>query len=125
MRRDSLKHAELNYVLCLSQRGMGTSMTKNETLHIRVNGNVKQSAEQTLDMLGLSISEAVNIFLHQISFVGGLPFEVKIPSAPESVSAQSKKELYGMLEVGREQIRSGKVFDADDVMAQLKDDYGF
>ena len=100
-------------------------MTKNETLHIRVNGDVKQNAEQTLDMLGLSISEAVNMLLHQISLVGGLPFEVKIPTAPESVIAHSKEELYEMLEAGRKQIRAGKVVDADDVMARLKGEYGF
>ena len=100
-------------------------MTKNETLHIRVNGNVKQTAEQTLDMLGLSISEAVNMLLHQINLVGGLPFDVKIPSAPESVTAHSKEELYAMLEVGRKQIAAGKVVDADDVMARLKGEYGF
>ncbi len=39
-------------------------MTKNETLHIRVNGAVKSGAERTLDLLGLSISEAVNMLLY-------------------------------------------------------------
>ena len=100
-------------------------MTKNETLHIRVNGNVKQNAEQTLGMLGLSISEAVNMLLHQINLVGGLPFEVRIPSAPESVIAHNKEELYEMLEVGRKQIRAGNVVDADEVMLRLKNEYGF
>jgi len=100
-------------------------MAKNETLHIRVNGNVKQSAEKTLDMLGLSISEAVNMLLHQISLVGGLPFDVKIPSAPESVIAHSKEELYEMIEVGRKQIQAGNVIDADAVMARIRDEHGF
>lgn len=100
-------------------------MAKNETLHIRVNGNVKQSAEKTLDMLGLSISEAVNMLLHQISLVGGLPFDVKIPPAPESVTFRSKEELYEMLAVGREQIQSGEVIDADVAMARIRDEHGF
>ena len=100
-------------------------MVKNETLHIRVNGNVKQNAEKTLEVLGLSISEAVNMFLHQISLVGGLPFDVKIPSAPESVIAHNIDELYEMLEVGRDQIQEGKVIDANVVMAQIRDKYGF
>jgi addiction module RelB/DinJ family antitoxin len=98
-------------------------MAKNETLHIRVNENVRTSAEKTLDMLGLSISEAVNMFLHQIPLVGGLPFDVKVPLAPESVLIHGKEDLYEKLGVGIEQIKAGKVIDADIVMARLKDKY--
>ena len=100
-------------------------MVKNETLHIRVNEDIKQNAERTLDMLGLSISEAVNMLLHQISLVGGLPFDVKIPSAPENVIARNKEVLYKMLEIGREQIQAGKTVDADVVMTWLRDKYEF
>ena len=100
-------------------------MTKNETLHIRVNENVKASAEKTLDILGISISEAVNMFLHQIPLVGGLPFDVKVPLAPESVTVRSNEDLYEKLSIGMEQIKDGKVIDAEVVMSKLKDKYGF
>ena len=100
-------------------------MAKSETLHIRVNENVKHNAEKTLDMLGLSISEAVNMLLYQINLVGGLPFDVKIPSAPDSVSAHSKEELSEMLEAGFKQIMAGKVIDAGLVMDRMRDKYGF
>jgi addiction module RelB/DinJ family antitoxin len=100
-------------------------MTKNETLHIRVNGAVKSTAEKTLDMLGLSISEAVNMLLHQINLVGGLPFDVRVPQAPESVTFNSREELYEKLGVGIEQMQEGKVIDADTVMARMRDKYGF
>ena len=99
--------------------------TKNETLHIRVNENVRTNAEKTLDMLGISISEAVNMFLHQIPLIGGLPFDVRVPFAPESVIVRSKEDLYEKLGVGIEQIKEGKVIDADVVMARLKEQYGF
>ena len=100
-------------------------MAKNVTLHIRVNDTIKLRAEKTLDTLGLSISEAVNMLLHQIPLVGGLPFEVKVPMAPESVMVRSKDELYEKLDVGLEQINDGKVINADVVMERLKDEYGF
>lgn len=99
-------------------------MPKNETLHIRVNDTVKLRAEKTLDMLGLSIAEAVNMLLHQINLVGGLPFDVKVPLAPESVMVRSADELYEKLSIGTEQIREGKTIDADVVMTRLKDSYG-
>ena len=97
-------------------------MAKNETLHIRVNENVKANAEKTLNMLGISISEAVNMLLHQIPLVGGLPFDVKAPLTPESVIVRSKEDLYGKLGVGMNQIKRGEVIDADVVMARLRDE---
>ncbi len=99
-------------------------MAKNETLHIRVNENVKANAEKTLDVLGLSISEAVNMLLHQIALVGGLPFDVKIPPAPESVTVGSKEELYAALEVGIAQIREGNVIDAHEALTQVRAKHG-
>lgn len=100
-------------------------MAKNETLHIRVNENVRASAEKTLDILGISISEAVNMFLHQIPLVGGLPFDLRVPLAPESVIIRSSEDLYEKLSVGLKQIKEGKVVDAEVVMSKLRDKYGF
>lgn len=54
-------------------------MAKTETLHIRVESGVKADVEATLKTLGLSTTEAINIFLHQVILAGGLPFEVKNP----------------------------------------------
>ena len=54
-------------------------MAKTETLHIRVEAAVKAGVEATLKTLGLSTTEAINIFLHQVILAGGLPFEVKNP----------------------------------------------
>jgi len=100
-------------------------MAKNETLHIRVNDMVKSRAEKTIDILGLSISDAVNMLLHQVNLVGALPFDVRVPTAPESVMIRSKEELYKKLDIGTEQIKEGKVIDADVAMARLGDKYGF
>ena len=65
------------------------------------------------------------MLLHQITLVGGLPFDVRIPSAPESIVFRSKKELYEKLDAGMKQIQEGKVIDADIVMEQLRNKYGF
>lgn len=54
-------------------------MTKTDTLHIRVKPIVKQKAEETLNDLGLTITEAVNVFLNQVILNDGLPFEIKKP----------------------------------------------
>ena len=98
-------------------------MAKNETLHIRVNENVKETAEETLGMLGISISEAVNMFLCQVNLTGGLPFEVKLP-APERVSPRSKAELYQKLQEAEDDVKAGRTFSAEEVFGRLRGKYG-
>jgi DNA-damage-inducible protein J len=52
---------------------------KTATIHMRVDGDLKESAENLLNSLGLSITEVMNIFLYQVVLNEGLPFEVKKP----------------------------------------------
>jgi len=56
---------------------------KTETLHIRVSREVKEDAEILLDQMGISTSDAVNIFLKQLILNGEIPFPIraKIPNA--------------------------------------------
>lgn len=54
-------------------------MAKTDTLHIRVEPSVKQKAEKTLNDLGLSITDAINVFLNQVILNDGIPFEIKKP----------------------------------------------
>ncbi|MCL2821135.1 MAG: type II toxin-antitoxin system RelB/DinJ family antitoxin [Oscillospiraceae bacterium] len=52
-------------------------MPKNTTINLRVDSKVKEQAVEILSSLGLTLSEAFNLMLHQIKIVNGLPFEVK------------------------------------------------
>ena len=54
-------------------------MTKSANLNIRIDPDTKQSAESLFKNFGITISDAVNIFLHQSVMVGGLPFEMRQP----------------------------------------------
>lgn len=45
-------------------------------ISIRVDDNVKNSAEQTLDTIGLSMSAAINIFLKAVAREKRIPFEL-------------------------------------------------
>ena len=49
-------------------------MAKTDTLHIRVEPEIKKNAENTLNKLGLSTTEAINIFLKIIKSWTGLSF---------------------------------------------------
>lgn len=55
-------------------------MAKTDTLHVRIKPETKLQAEETLNDLGLSITEAINIFLNQVILTSSIPFEIKKPN---------------------------------------------
>ena len=46
---------------------------------IRIDANIKKQATALFNDLGLDMSSAVNLFLHQCVLRGGLPFNVEMP----------------------------------------------
>ncbi len=54
-------------------------MAKTAKLNIRIDPDTKQAAEKLFSNFGITITDAVNMFLHQSLLTGGLPFSVKIP----------------------------------------------
>ena len=51
-------------------------MAKNSTVNLRVNSEVKEQAGKILDAMGLTLSDAFNLMLHQVRIQHALPFEV-------------------------------------------------
>lgn len=47
---------------------------------IRIDSDIKQQASALFNSLGLDMSSAVNLFLHQCVLRGGIPFAVQLPS---------------------------------------------
>lgn len=54
-------------------------MNKSDTIHMRIEPDIKAGADSVLNRLGMSTAEAISIFLNQVILRGGLPFDVKIP----------------------------------------------
>lgn len=55
-------------------------MAKTAMVIARVEPELKKDSEKVLKRLGMSITEAVNLFLSQVRIQKGLPFEVRIPN---------------------------------------------
>ncbi len=49
-------------------------------MHIRVDEETKAQAAQTLDALGMSVSEAVRLFLKRVVVEQGFPISLKVPN---------------------------------------------
>ena len=55
-------------------------MNKTATITVRLDPQVKKNAEAVLKALGLTTSQAVNLFFTQVSLHKGIPFDVHIPN---------------------------------------------
>ena len=54
-------------------------MAKTATLNVRIDPEIKNMAETLYSSFGITITDAINMFLHQSILVGGLPFDLKQP----------------------------------------------
>ena len=66
-------------------------MAKSANLNIRIDPDIKQEAESLYNDFGITISDAVNIFLRQSLRVGGLPFEMRQPRYNAETEAAMKE----------------------------------
>jgi len=55
-------------------------MLKSEVVHTRVTPDLKHSVQAVLGRVGLSTTDAVSLFFHQIVLHDGLPFDVRVPN---------------------------------------------
>ncbi len=53
--------------------------TKTANFNMRIEEQKKNDAETLYRALGMTLPQAVNMFISQSLLVGGLPFEVKLP----------------------------------------------
>lgn len=55
-------------------------MGKTATIQTRVDPALKRNAQIILNKLNISMSEAISMYLSQITLQKGIPFEVKLPN---------------------------------------------
>jgi DNA-damage-inducible protein J len=55
-------------------------MSKTATVRARLEPDLKEDVEELLHRLGLSATEAINLFYSQIRLRQGLPFHVEVPN---------------------------------------------
>ena len=98
-------------------------MEKTATLNIRINPDVKNSAEKVLSQLGVPMATAIDMFLKQIALTGGIPFAVTLPKAPKSVNADmmSPSQIRDKLDEGLSDIDNGRVRPAREAFMRFKE----
>jgi len=98
-------------------------MGKTATLNIRVNPDVKENAENVLAKLGIPMATAIDMYLKQISLVGGIPFSVVLPKTANSVNADvmSVSEVHQKLEKGYADTEKGNIEDAASAFKRFRE----
>jgi DNA-damage-inducible protein J len=55
-------------------------MAKSSAMTIRIDPEIKSQADNVLQYLGMTTSEAVTIFLRQVILNNGIPFPIRAPA---------------------------------------------
>ena len=66
-------------------------MSKTANINVRIDPEFKSEVESLYSKFGMSITEAINIFLHMSLMEGGLPFEVRQPRYNAETEAAMKE----------------------------------
>ncbi len=89
-------------------------MAKTASMYIRIDPQIKSDVETIYSRYGMSITDAINIFLYASRNAGGLPFDLRTP-VPNAETMEAIRE-------GNQMIKSGKTrFDsAEEMLKELK-----
>jgi len=74
-------------------------MAKTATIQTRVDPVVKNNAQMILKKLNISMSEAISMYLSQITLQKGIPFELKIPNQVTAKTLKSAENGNNVHEV--------------------------
>ena len=68
----------MRYIWNLKKRK--SKMAKTAMIRARTERHLKKEVKQIFTRLGLSESEAINLFYRQVRLRNGIPFEIRIPN---------------------------------------------
>lgn len=55
-------------------------MPRTAIIQARIDPDVKKKAQKILEKLNISMSEAISLYLTQVTLQRGIPFEIRLPS---------------------------------------------
>jgi DNA-damage-inducible protein J len=85
------------------------------TIQFRIDERTKIQSTAIFTQLGITMTDAINMFLHQSILNGGLPFEIKIPK-------YNAATLAAITDMEQTRGKGIKGKPAEDVLAALKID---
>ena len=71
------------------------TVLKTTDVRCRIEGDLKEHATEILKACGLSVSDAMRLFLRQVVATQGLPFDVRAPSEKTSRALAQARAIRG------------------------------
>ena len=78
---------------------------KTSTFQMRINPEIKNQAEQLFQNCGMTLTDAINVFIQQSMNVGGMTFIVT-QNSREALKDQAIARLMSEIQKGRDSVRS-------------------
>ena len=93
-------------------------MAKTANINIRIDPEVKSTVDGIFSHFGITIADAVNIFLHKAIIVGGLPFDMTLPRYnEETLSAMQEAR-----DIASGKIKTKSYASVKEMVAELDSD---
>jgi DNA-damage-inducible protein J len=74
-------------------QSQGVQMSTTTMVHVRVDENIKNQAAETLASMGLTVSDAVRVFLTRIVTDQQLPFALQAPNASTKAAMREARAI--------------------------------
>jgi len=68
-------------------------MSATTMIHVRVDDDIKVQATEALEAMGLSMSDAVRLFLKRVVAEQALPIELKVPNAETRAAIEEARAM--------------------------------
>lgn len=88
-------------------------------LHIRIDDDIKEQATAALTTMGLSVSDAVRLFLRRVVVDQAFPLELKVPNAETQAAMEESRAMMASRRNGENRFVS-----ADEMFAGLEKNSG-
>ena len=88
-------------------------------LHIRVDDDIKEQATAALTTMGLSVSDAVRLFLRRVVVDQACPLELKVPNAQTQAAMEESRAMMASRRNAENRFAS-----ADEMFADLEKNIG-
>ncbi|MBR4401558.1 MAG: type II toxin-antitoxin system RelB/DinJ family antitoxin [Synergistes sp.] len=82
-------------------------------ISLRVDDEVKQSAEKTFDAIGISMSAAINIFLKTVARERRIPFELSADPFYSEANIRYLESILRDMETGKARFAEHELIEAD------------
>lgn len=95
-------------------------MSKDSTVSARVQGDIKNEAEDILKQLGIPVSVVIDSLYRQIIMTRSVPFRIALPPEPKTFDSMTTDERNAMFEHSYAQAMAGEGRPAKEVFNDLK-----